>query len=106
MFSERKLESLLISALTAMVAFAVSFLKEMTNSVESLNQKIILVVERMARNDAQAIDHEQRLRKIEGGFYGPRFLPRRFQDGAGREAGGDRVPQGIDRSNAREDGGR
>lgn len=65
MLSGRKLENLLITILTALVAFAVSFLKDLSQSVEQLNRQIVVVIERIARNDAQSSDHEARLRKIE-----------------------------------------
>lgn len=54
-------EKILLSFIAGLLAFAVTFLKEMADSVNRLNSQMAVVIERMATYDARIEKIERKL---------------------------------------------
>lgn len=58
-------EQIMMTVLTALLTFAVNFLKDMSISVAKLNVQMSQVIDRIAVSNEKLDDHESRLSNLE-----------------------------------------
>lgn len=58
-------EQIMMTVLTALLTFAVNFLKDMSVSVAKLNVQMSQVIDRIAVSNEKLDDHESRLSNLE-----------------------------------------